>query len=241
MVRSAALDPVGGQAIQAAGENPVNPLFRAIRTARGDRVDRAGFGKKSLNSRIAGRSVQIGQENCRRIERREQVKDAIELDSSLRVVRAGNVGDQHGDAFGTEVEFHQEHVPAAPAVAARQGNPLPRRNRKTAQQSVAEPADAEPSGFGRSEKVVLEASEPGELIGLIPRVAPDQAANLAEANDLEPVEALGHSACVAAAIGSPAPVDVENPNMQLRRQFASPPSFQIPPIRTRGHSPAAGQ
>jgi hypothetical protein len=126
-------------------------------------------------------------------------------------------------------------------MAARQGNPLPRRNRKTAQQSVAEPADAEPSGFGRSEKVVVEASEPGELIGLIPRVAPDQAANLAEANDLEPVEALGHSACVAAAIGSPAPVDVENPNMQLRRQFASPPSFQIPPIRTRGHSPAAGQ
>ncbi len=38
---------------------------------------------------------------------------------------------------------------------------------------------------------MLEASEPGELIGLIPRVAPDEAANLAEANDLEPVEALG--------------------------------------------------
>lgn len=88
---------------------------------------------------------------------------------------------------------------------------------------------------------MLEASEPGELVGLIPRVAPDEAANLAEANDLEPVEALGHSARVAAAIGSPAPVDVENPDMQLRRRLATPLSFQIPPIRTCGHPPAAGQ
>lgn len=88
---------------------------------------------------------------------------------------------------------------------------------------------------------MLEASEPGELVGLIPRVTPDEAANLAEANDLEPVEALGHSACVAAAIGSPAPVDVEDPDMQLRRRFATSPSLWIPPIRTRGHPPAAGQ
>jgi len=108
-------------------------MFRAIRTTRGDRVDRAGFGEKSLDSRIAGRGVQIRQENCRRLERREQVKNALELQFSLRVVRSGNVGNQHGDVFGTEAKFHQEHVPAAPPVAARQGNPLPRHDRNLTQ------------------------------------------------------------------------------------------------------------
>jgi hypothetical protein len=89
--------------------------------------------------------------------------------------------------------------------------------------------------------VVLEASQPGELFGLIPRVAPDQAANLVQADDLEPVEALGHSACVAAAIGSLAPVDVEDPDMQVHRWIATPRWFEIPPVRTSGHPPAAGQ
>ena len=88
--------------------------------------------------------------------------------------------------------------------------------------------------------MVLEASQPGELFGLIPRVAPDQAANLVQADDLEPVEALGHSACVAAAIGSLAPVDVEDPDMQVHRWIATPRWFEIPPDRPSGHPPAAG-